>query len=1099
GTDFDNSLIGGTKLFLESSFIAKQNFEEVIAEKPDYLFVTGDTTLNGEIQAHIEMANMLRDLQNKVRAAGKPNFQVFVSIGNHDIYNLDAVHYRDGGTKKECTHLTSRYDITKVYSSLGFPDLSNQEIEDYYATLTDIYFDRLPYEGNYVNSTTAADVYIEYQYIDNNVTPDYDNGDITYIAYLPDDYVLITMDEEISDPYINHHVGGYFYESIRDYLLQKQEVGAFDGQTLLGILHHNVVPHFPMEESLLKDFTIYGWREVADFFADLGMRYAFTGHMHSNDIAKHESLNNNIIIDTETGSATGYKGGTRYVMLERGTVGGNYAENYKSKIDLVDPVDITVLFAENYINEHYIEYCGLQDYITHTDNRYIINNPSEYAVTKLFRNVVNNVKYTYLDPEFIANAGSMLGGLFSSDDMIISLALDVAEPLINNLIVHIEDVVLADYTYAGDNPKYLGEGRGKKLCAYLEEMVDKALEYPMNARGDTLFDIGVGGYLAHQGGIDTSLADADPAVLEALQNLKNGTAVKAMLDTLLDEQTGLLRIVRGLFLPIDLTNELSSGEASIVNFLLGALWPEGETVDGSAVLLDELVPKVLELMEALTGSSIDLGGKTLEQFLDYYLEGYITESLYTGLGEIAHNILHEFYIDETSALENSFDSYITYSFDQSLPCTYVSDRTPEAPSIENGKLPSMLTVTFGNEPSTTKNFVWFTDRRISGTEIQYCEGDFDEDEAVQQSGSFASYATTTASIDLGVFATLMHVAVGRHEVAVTGLAPATTYSYRVGSAEKGYWSDIYTFKTAPANDTTPFELLLISDIQGSALSTYELSNEILGKVNSVFPNGYDFVLNCGDVVDNSKNLVQWRYLLDTMQSHWGNTTQVVASGNHDEYTYEPVEEGEIAYSLTDPDAIVTPYSYLLLHYNFDYPAQDDLTGAYYSFDYSGVHFTVLNTSNLDADNRLSEEQVEWLQNDLENTDKAHKVVLMHKSIYSSGSHSTDADVVAMRAQLTPIFNQYGVRLVLAGHDHTYTESYYLGADGKQIKTDAQGKSKIGAEGTLYITLGTFGDKYYNYVENPEVPVEFGKDLHNPTLANPTFGKLVFDGQDLYYY
>lgn len=1099
-TDFDKQLIGGTKLFLESSFFVRQMLDDMVAEKPDYLFVTGDITLNGELQAHIEMANLLRDVQNKIRAAGKPGFQVFVTTGNHDLYNKDAKYYMDGGAEKVCSHITTRYDITKIYSSLGYPDLSDQEIADYYATLTtDIYFDRLPYSGNYINSTTAAGVFIDYQYIDNGIsTPDYDNGDITYVAYLPNDYTLLSLDVPLSDPQIFHHVGGYFYESTRDYIADKAQEGAFEGQNLLCIMHHNLVPHFPLEDSLLKDFTVYGWREAADFLADLGVRYVFTGHMHSNDIAKHESLNGNVIIDTETASATGFKGGPRYIVLERGTVDGKYAENYKSKIALLSPVDVSRLFSDNYMNNYYIEFCGLQVYISNANSKHIITNPSEYAADKLFRNIVNNVKYTYLDPDFIADAASLLGGIIKSDSLIVELLLDVAGPIINSIIIHIEDVVLADYVYSGSNERYKGAGRGKKLCGYAEEMVDKVLDYKVNSRGDTLLDFGIGGYLSHQGGIDKSLQDTDTAILEGLENLKNGSIVKMLLDTLLSEDIGLLRLVDGLFLPIDLTKGATESEITTINMILMILSPAQYDIDASAVKIGDLVPNILELVEAIMGKPlIDMGDMTAQELIYYYIDGYITQSLYTGLGEIAYNIMHQFYIDETSALENSFGGYVGYKFDTAAPCTYVSNRTPEAPSIDNGKLPSMLTVTFGADPATTKNFVWFTDRRISDTEIQYNEGNFDAANAVQKSGSFAVYATTTPNIDLGIFATVLHVAVGRHTVELSDLKPATVYSYRVGSAAKGYWSDVFTFKTAPQDDTTPFEILLISDIQGSALRTYELASKIMAKVDGVFDNGYDFVLNCGDLVDSDKNLVQWKYLLDTMQGYWGNTTQVVANGNHDNSAYAP-DAKKPMYSLVDKNAITDPYNYLLLHYNLSYPAQDNLTGAYYSFDYSGVHFTVLNTNNLASNNMLTSEQTQWLKADLAGTEKL-KVVVMHKSIYSSGSHYKDADIVALRAQLTPIFNENGVHLVLAGHDHTYTESYYLDGSGEPVKSNSSGKNKIGTDGTLYITLGTFGDKFYKYIDNDDVPVAFGAKLHNPTLTNPTFGKLVFDGKDLYYY
>ncbi|MBQ9114714.1 MAG: hypothetical protein IJY07_02135 [Clostridia bacterium] len=148
---------------------------------------------------------------------------------------------------------------------------------------------------------------------------------------------------------------------------------------------------------------------------------------------------------------------------------------------------------------------------------------------------------------------------------------------------------------------------------------------------------------------------------------------------------------------------------------------------------------------------------------------------------------------------------------------------------------------------------------------------------------------------------------------------------------------------------------------------------------------------------------------------------------------------------------------------------------------------------------MGEAQVEWLINDLASTDKEHKVIIMHKSLYSVGSHTEDFEIVQMRKQLTKIFAENNVSLVLAGHDHTYTESFYIDANGEAVENELTGKQEIGSgNGVLYITLGTFGDKFYNYVGNEDVPVEFGEDLHDPMLANPTFGKLVYDGEKLYY-
>ncbi|MFW5780784.1 MAG: metallophosphoesterase family protein, partial [Bacillota bacterium] len=199
------------------------------------------------------------------------------------------------------------------------------------------------------------------------------------------------------------------------------------------------------------------------------------------------------------------------------------------------------------------------------------------------------------------------------------------------------------------------------------------------------------------------------------------------------------------------------------------------------------------------------------------------------------------------------------------------------------------------------------------------------------------------------------------------------------------------------------------------------------------------------------------------------------------------------------DVITDPYNNHLMHYNpsFNPTEQDLLTGAYYSFDYSGVHFVVLNTNDIDEDNMMSQTQIEWLEDDLENNDKEHVVVSTHKGLYTAGSHAFDEDVINMREQLSPIFEEYGVNIVFGGHDHTYTMSYYLDGEGNPVEGAnhefEDGRLKIGDEGTLYVTMSTVGDKYYQWKDSEDVDIFYGYEM-----ASPMFGKLMYDGEELYF-
>ena len=108
---------------------------------------------------------------------------------------------------------------------------------------------------------------------------------------------------------------------------------------------------------------------------------------------------------------------------------------------------------------------------------------------------------------------------------------------------------------------------------------------------------------------------------------------------------------------------------------------------------------------------------------------------------------------------------------------------------------------------------------------------------------------------------------------------------------------------------------------------------------------------------------------------------------------------------------------------------------------------------------------------------------MHKSLFSTGAHANDAEVVKMRDQLVPLFDEYSVDMVFGGHDHVYAETY-----------------PVGEYGTVYVTLGTIGTKFYEYTnDNEDVSYELDYDkTFEHTLTEQTVGYVkVVDGV-LYY-
>jgi 3',5'-cyclic AMP phosphodiesterase CpdA len=103
--------------------------------------------------------------------------------------------------------------------------------------------------------------------------------------------------------------------------------------------------------------------------------------------------------------------------------------------------------------------------------------------------------------------------------------------------------------------------------------------------------------------------------------------------------------------------------------------------------------------------------------------------------------------------------------------------------------------------------------------------------------------------------------------------------------------------------------------------------------------------------------------------------------------------------------------------NHDEPAQRfykpfNMDGKrFYSVRKGDVEFFVLDSTY------MSPAQVEWLKGALEKSDAKWKIPYMHHPLYSSGEkHGSEVD---LRTLIEPLFIQYGVDVVLAGHEHFY--------------------------------------------------------------------------------
>ena len=87
-----------------------------------------------------------------------------------------------------------------------------------------------------------------------------------------------------------------------------------------------------------------------------------------------------------------------------------------------------------------------------------------------------------------------------------------------------------------------------------------------------------------------------------------------------------------------------------------------------------------------------------------------------------------------------------------------------------------------------------------------------------------------------------------------------------------------------------------------------------------------------------------------------------------------------------------------------------MPGRYYTRKLGDVQLFFLDS------NAITTRQTRWLEQQLSESTAIWKVALFHHPPYTCGGHAGDTDVVR---SWVPLFESYGVQLVLSGHDHNY--------------------------------------------------------------------------------
>ena len=357
--------------------------------------------------------------------------------------------------------------------------------------------------------------------------------------------------------------------------------------------------------------------------------------------------------------------------------------------------------------------------------------------------------------------------------------------------------------------------------------------------------------------------------------------------------------------------------------------------------------------------------------------------------------------------------------------------------------------------STSRTIMWQSDSSEADAVVEYRLAG---DEYTQTIG-----ATDKAFTDDGSTTYI-------YEATLTGLAPNTTYEYRVGYGTDRR-SDWYSLETAGAN---VYDVLIYPDSQSADYSQWE---EIV-KSSALRNPRTALYISMGDLVDNGEQAYQWRTWLNSIKPLSANVPLATTLGNHEMYTLD--------WKMREP--------YAYLNY-FAVPPNGNETfnRRYYSFDFGDVHYVVLDTMLYESNHEdnhdthhpdLYDVQVQWLRQDLAANTKKWTVVLMHRDpfqyAFNRPGASRDVGFNEEGVLFMPIFDEFNVDLVLSAHLHSYRNRGHV----RNFERDASGP--------LYILTGIAGDaRRPNWKEHPlDVYVAPDRDKNNYMTMTVTPNKLI---------
>ena len=263
GAAFEAAMESDRKLLLDGIDLLDYAIGDILRSDAQFALISGDLTKDGELVNHTLLAENLSRLTD----AG---IQVYVVPGNHDVNNPDAVSY--SGDNTTSVETVSADDFARIYADFGYGGALERD-------------------------------------------PD----SLSYIAEPVPGLLLLAIDAcryRENRPGQNEIVGGKISQATADWIAKVLGEAARNGKAVMVLTHHGIAEHWDGQRKLHPNYLIDDYRHVGEFLASYGVRLAFTGHYHAQDITKGVFADGKYLYDVETGSLITAPCPIRYCSLQ---------------------------------------------------------------------------------------------------------------------------------------------------------------------------------------------------------------------------------------------------------------------------------------------------------------------------------------------------------------------------------------------------------------------------------------------------------------------------------------------------------------------------------------------------------------------------------------------------------------------------------------------------------------------------------------------------------------------------------------------------------------------------------------------------------------